>query len=100
MVSSTFHSFLTLLQYDNEIAHYGSTTMDGHSASMYDPHRSMQQHSLSHSPGIGNHTSALAAGMHSQFPSYSTSSSSSMQGVMNSSPVDSQVKRDKDLIYG
>lgn len=76
--------------------------MDGHSASMYDPHsahRSMQPHSLSHSPGLGNHTSALTAGMHSQFPSYSTSSSS-MPGVMNSTPVDSQVKRDKDLIYG
>ena len=103
MVSSSFHSYFTLLQYDSDIAHYGNTAMDGHSASMYDPQgtqRSMHhQASLSHSPGLSNHTSALAAGMHSQFPSYSTSSSS-MQGVMNTSPVDSQVKRDKDLIYG
>ncbi len=88
-----------VLQYDNEIGHYGpSAGMEGHSASMYDPHRSIQPH-LSHSPGLGNHTSAITSGMHSQFPSYSTSSSS-MPAVMNSTPVDSQVKRDKDLIYG
>ncbi len=84
-------------QYDEGITHYPSTAMDGHPASMYpDPHahsRSMTTH-LSHSPGL-NHA---GSGLQSHYSS-AYSSSSSMVG-MNSSPQDSQMKRDKDQIYG
>lgn len=73
-------------QYDGEMAHYGS--MDG-GTGMYDPHRSMAGHPLSH--GALNHASALH-----QYPSYT--SASTMSGVMSTSQ-DSQIKRDKDTIY-
>ncbi|PVD26639.1 hypothetical protein C0Q70_14317 [Pomacea canaliculata] len=75
-------------RYDGEMAaHYG--TMDG-GPGMYDPHRTMSGHPLSHA-GALNHASALH-----QYPPYT--SASSMSGVMTSSQ-DSQIKRDKDSIY-
>ena len=87
------------LQYDNELPHYGS--MDGHGSSIYDPHRghtAMQASAaLSHSPSFTHAPSAT--GLQNPYPNYSTPSSS-MPGVMNSSSADSQIKRDKDSIYG
>ncbi|XP_050404557.1 homeobox protein Meis1 isoform X1 [Patella vulgata] len=69
-------------RFDNDIPHYGGME----SAGMYDPHRSMGTHPLTHS-----HTGSIH-----QYPSYTTSSS--MPGVM-STTQDSQLKRDKDSIY-
>ncbi|XP_060069945.1 homeobox protein Meis1-like [Ylistrum balloti] len=74
-------------RYENDIpAHYpGSIAgMDG----MYESHRTLPNHPALHQ---GN----LTPGMH-QYPPYT--SSSSMPGV--SSSQDSQLKRDKDSIYG
>lgn len=74
-------------QYENDIpAHYPGPIggMDG----MYDSHRTLPNHPALHQSNIGS-------GMH-QYPPYT--SSSSMPGV--SSSQDSQLKRDKDSIYG
>jgi len=86
---------LILFQYDNELSHYGG--IDGHGpGSMYgghaDPHRSMPPHLTSHSPPFS----------HSTTQNYPTNySGSGMQNVMgSSSPADSQLKRDKDAVYG
>lgn len=73
--------------------------MDNSSASMYgaatDPHRGMQGH-LAHSPGLPHPT---PPGLQSPHYPYSNNSSSMPGGVMNTSS-DSQIKRDKDSIYG
>ena len=61
---------------------------------MYDPHRQHMPH-LSHSPGL-NHTPSIQ----SHYPPYS-SSGGSMPGLNPvTSTADSQLKRDKDAIYG
>lgn len=78
-------------RYDSELPHYGSTAMAEHG--MYDPHRQHMTH-LSHSPGL-NHTPSIQ----SHYPPYS--SSGSMPGLNPvTSTADSQLKRDKDAIYG
>ncbi|XP_074640050.1 homeobox protein Meis1-like isoform X2 [Tubulanus polymorphus] len=85
-------------RYDNEIPHYGTTNMDGHS--MYDPHaaahhnRSMQSHLSAGHTGLNHGPPSL----HHQYSPYS--SNSSMPSVMTSTQPDSQLKRDKDSIYG
>lgn len=73
-------------RYDTELAPYG---MEGHTASMYDPHRGLP-------PMHQNHTSPIQG----HYPPYSTPSSN-MPGVISpTSAADSQLKRDKDSIYG
>jgi hypothetical protein len=84
------------------MSHYAAAAaMDGHGSSLYDPHG---RHSMpgattalshSHSPNFSH----AGTGLQNPYPNYSTPSSG-MQGVMNSAPADSQVKRDKDSIYG
>ncbi|XP_064621835.1 homeobox protein Meis1-like isoform X2 [Lineus longissimus] len=87
-------------RYENELPHYGPNAMDGHTA-MYDAHLSSHRNMPSHlGPG---HTTNLSHGPtlpHHQYPPYSSPSNNSMPGVMNSSQPDSQLKRDKDSIYG
>jgi len=83
------------LQYDNELPHYGS--MEAHTGSMYDHHRSMQSQLSTHSPNFP-HSPGLQPPAH--YPGYSTSAASMPGAVMNSSAADSQLKRDKDAIYG
>lgn len=73
-------------------AHYGGALAG--MESMYDPHRTSipSQHSIP--PHSVNH----GGSMHSSYPPYSTSNSMSSMGA--NSTQDSQLKRDKDSIYG
>jgi len=91
-------------RYDGELSHYG-----GMDPSMYaDPHahsRTGMPGHLAHSPGLGQHGGAAGLHAQAQYPGYGASTpGSSMPGnTMNSvavSPQDSQLKRDKDSIYG
>ncbi|XP_064603993.1 homeobox protein Meis1-like isoform X2 [Liolophura sinensis] len=76
-------------RYENDLPHYGS--MDNHTG-MYDPHRG----SVASHPGLG-HSTLNHSSIH-QYPPYT--SPSNMPAVMNSSSQDSQLKRDKDSVYG
>lgn len=79
-------------RFENDIpAHYGNAALAG-MESMYDPHRTSipSGHTL---PTHTNHGPSLH-----QYPPYSTSSS--MSGMANSTTQDSQLKRDKDSVYG
>ena len=71
--------------------------MEAHTGSMYDHHRSMQSQLSTHSPNFP-HSPGLQPPAH--YPGYSTSAASMPGAVMNSSAADSQLKRDKDAIYG
>ena len=88
----------------------GGGGMDGH---IYgDPHAahrnmgSAAPGSLTHSPSnYSGHspTGGMGAAGAGAYPSPYTStapSSTGMQGVINSSPGDTQLKRDKDAVYG
>lgn len=86
------HGILCLsFQFENDIpAHYNNALAG--MESMYDPHRTSipSGHTL---PTHTNHGPSLH-----QYPPYSTSSS--MSGMANSTTQDSQLKRDKDSVYG
>ena len=87
-------ALLFVFQYDNELGHYG-TGMDSHS--MYDPHsghRNMAPH-LAHSPGL-NHGPSLQG----HYPGYGTSGTAMSNSMNAVAQPDSQLKRDKDSIYG
>jgi len=78
---------------ENEFpAHYPGGALAG-MENMYDPHRTsipsghLPPHSVNH-----------GGSMHSSYPPYSTSNS--MAGVGTNPTQDSQLKRDKDSIYG
>lgn len=86
-------------QLENDFpSHYGNAALAG-MESMYDPHRTSipSGHSLpSPHTGVGNHGGSMHP---SSYPPYSTSNSS-MTGMGTNSTQDSQIKRDKDSIYG
>lgn len=74
-------------------AHYGGALAG--MESMYDPHRT----SIPSGHSIPPHSSVNHGGsMHSSYPPYSTSNSMASMGT--NSTQDSQLKRDKDSIYG
>ncbi|XP_045187479.1 homeobox protein Meis1-like [Mercenaria mercenaria] len=74
-------------------AHYGGALAG--MESMYDPHRT----SIPSGHSIPPHSSVNHGGsMHSSYPPYSTSNSMTSMGT--NSTQDSQLKRDKDSIYG
>jgi hypothetical protein len=95
------------------MSHYsiggGGGAMDGHNiyGDPHAAHRSMGSAapgSLTHSPSnySGHSPTGMGAAGAGAYPSPYTSSapSSTMQGVINSSPGDTQLKRDKDAVYG
>ena len=98
---------LVFLQYDGEMPPYGTSGMEHlYQQAAGDPHATHRSiPTLSHSPTGGYTGHSPTGGMgsaaaHGQYPYSSTAASTSMAGVMNASPGDSQLKRDKDAVYG